>query len=183
MVDEQILIDKYISGDNEALTQCYNNWKAELFLVAYHYLRTKQDSEDVVSHCFSRLLEMTTQQRFLKFHQEQFPLKAYLLVMIKNRCLDEIKIKNNRRRLDIDFSNLNSGTIQNEGFEVMNMQNLRNLSARLPSMERDIISLHLDGYSAQEIAAKFCISEKTVRNRISLAKGKLREIWSKFMEQ
>jgi DNA-binding CsgD family transcriptional regulator len=103
--------------------------------------------------------------------------------MVKNKCLDEIKIKNNRRRLDDDIGNLNSGSVNNLGPQIITLHNFKALSDTLPAKEVEILSMHLEGYTAQEIACNYKLSEKTVRNKIAIAKAKIRTIWHKFMEQ
>jgi len=128
-------------------------------------------------------MNFSTHQRQEKFGNQNVPLKAYLLLMVKNKCLDEIKVKNNRRRLDDDIGNLNSGSVSNLGPQIISLHNFKALSDTLPAKEFEILSMYLDGYTAQEIAGNYQMSEKTVRNKISITKSKIRTIWHKFMDQ
>ena len=89
----------FSEGDNTILSIFYLKWKAELYLVAYNYCRNSEDAEDAVSDCFAKLLQTSAEQRKVKFIENSIDMKALLLVMVRNKCLDEIKQKNNRQRI------------------------------------------------------------------------------------
>jgi DNA-directed RNA polymerase specialized sigma24 family protein len=43
----------------------------------------------------------------------------------------------------------------------------------LPDQEKEIIGLHLDGFNNHELADLFHLSEKTIRNKLSLSRKKM----------
>ena len=92
-------LQQFCNGENHALSTLYNAWLPELYLVAYRYVQSQQEAEDVVADCFEKLFAMSTAKRHQKFIEEAINLKALLLVMVKNKSLDVIKIKNNRTRI------------------------------------------------------------------------------------
>ena len=51
----------------------------------------------------------------------------------------------------------------------------------LQPREKEILKLHLEGYSNDEIAKYLGISYNSVKNNIYEAKKKLKELWSIFM--
>ena len=174
-------INDYVKGNNAALSYFYRQWRAELFLVAYHYLRNNQDAEDAIGDCFEKLMEMSIDYRHEKFINQQVDLKAFILVMLRNKCLDHIKSKNNRRRIQNNiahhFSNSSSGADEN----ILNKESIKSICEVLPNNEGRILMLHYNGYSHEEIAKNLLISEKTVKNKISLARNKLKILWQDFM--
>ena len=89
----------FSGGNNDVVSDCYAKWKAELFLVAYHYFRNTHDADDILSECFAKLIELNPNKRKEKFIDNEINVKSLLLVMIKNRCLDEIKQRQNRKRI------------------------------------------------------------------------------------
>jgi DNA-directed RNA polymerase specialized sigma24 family protein len=50
---------------------------------------------------------------------------------------------------------------------------------QLPLKEQELIQLHLSGYKNDEIAIMHQQSEKSVRNRLSESRNKLRILWKK----
>jgi len=62
--------------------------------------------------------------------------------------------------------------------ESINLEEGLNL---LPPNETELFQLHLDGYSNTEIAAHKMISEKTVRNKLSLTRKKMAIIYKSFL--
>ena len=100
-------IEAFIFGNNDALAHYYNEWKAELFLVAYHYMRNSDDAEDVLADCFEKLMNMSIERRKEKFDRQKIYLKHLLLVMVKNRCIDILRTTENRRRIQQNLFRIN----------------------------------------------------------------------------
>jgi RNA polymerase sigma factor (sigma-70 family) len=171
----------FSEGDNAVLSIFYSRWKAELYLVAYNYCRNSEDAEDAVSECFAKLLQTSMQQRKVKFVENNIDIKALLLVMVRNRCLDEIKQKNNRQRIMGSILHLFNTTTRNKSYDKIDNESFKNLCTCIPEKERVILLLNIDGYSHQEIALQIGISEKTVSNNLTLARKKIKELWDDFM--
>lgn len=60
-VESNLLL--FCNGDNNAITQQYKEWLSELCFFAYKYLKSEEDSEDVVSDCFEKLLRIPNELR------------------------------------------------------------------------------------------------------------------------
>lgn len=175
-------LHNFCKGDNKALSAIYTAWLPELYLVAFRYVQSEQEAEDVVADCFEKLFKMPIEKRKQKFITDKINLKALLLVMVKNRSLDVIKTKKNRNRIVdglvkfIPKFGLNGSkqTLTNESFKL--------LLACLPKKEQEILTLHLDGFTNEEISVQLKLTEKTIANLLSIARKKVKELWKIFME-
>jgi RNA polymerase sigma-70 factor (ECF subfamily) len=172
----------FCKGDNNALGKLYKQWLPELYLVAFRYLKSSQEAEDVVADCFEKLILMPVEKRQDKFIENQINIKALMIVIVKNKCLDYIKTIKNRNRIIDTIKNLWSSTTPNLSNQKFAAENFEALSVFLLDKERLILKLNMDGFSHQEISAQLNISEKTVSNTLSISRNKIRELWAVFME-
>jgi DNA-binding NarL/FixJ family response regulator len=51
----------------------------------------------------------------------------------------------------------------------------------LSSKEHEIFQLHLDGFKNEEIAQKQNLTEKTVRNKLSISRKKMEKVLKSFI--
>jgi RNA polymerase sigma-70 factor (ECF subfamily) len=51
----------------------------------------------------------------------------------------------------------------------------------LSPKEQEIFQLHLDGYKNEEIAEKQKLTEKTVRNKLSISRKKMEKVLKSFL--
>ena len=51
-------LQNFCQGDNKALGAIYSTWLPELYLVAFRYVQSEQEAEDVVADCFEKLFLM-----------------------------------------------------------------------------------------------------------------------------
>ena len=177
---EKDIVD-FCNGNNEALSRIYNQWLSELYLVAYRYVTNKQTTEDLIADTFEKLLNMSKSKRYEKFINKKINLKALLLVIIKNKCLDYIKTKNNRNRIleNIKFSLPKlSRNFANDHFSNKSVANLINC---LPDKEQKIIELKIQGFDRNEIANQLSLAPKTVSNSLSKSRNTINQLWFIFI--
>ena len=171
----------FSNGNNDVVSDWFANWKAELFLVAYHYFRNTHDADDILSECFAKLIELNPNKRKEKFIDEEINVKSLLLVMVKNKCLDEIKQRQNRKRIIGEIMHLFNYSSFNKSIDNIDQACFTALCECLPEKERSILLLDIDGFSRQEIAVRTGLSEKTISNNLTLARKKVKELWEDFM--
>ncbi len=168
---------EFIQGDNQALSKVYETYFQPLLFVALRYVHSIEVAQDITSELFTSLLETEISIRQTKWRQIK-DIKAFLSTIIKCRALDYLKIEQNRRRLISENSMLHTGL-----FEIRN-EDLDYLSVcimHLPFEEQQLLQLHLAGYKNQEIAKNHNLSEKTVRNKLSLSRKKLIYLWKNLI--
>ncbi|MBP6181422.1 RNA polymerase sigma factor [Flavobacterium sp.] len=172
----------FCQGDNNALGILYKQWLPELYLVAFRYLKSTEEAEDVVADCFEKLIMLPVEKRQQKFIENQINIKALMIVIVKNKCLDHLKTTKNRGRIIDTIKNLWSSTTPNLVNQKFTEENFESLFFCLLDKEQIILKLNMDGFTHQEISAQLNISEKTISNTLSISRNKIRELWAIFME-
>ena len=167
-----------MGGDNNALENTYINYHAALVMTAYYYLKNDEQAKDIVADIFRKLIEMNTAERKDRLSGVNEKLETFLKVLVKNKCLDHIKVEKNRKSILNSMSSLfnrsnNSTSLIDADFKLM--------LATLPERQKEVLELHLEGYDNDEISERLNISYNTCRNTLSTAKKKIRELWGTFM--
>lgn len=178
----QLYITNFCNGDNEAIAIQYKQWLPQLYLIAFRYVKNHELAEDVVSDCFEKLLIMPLDKRKEKFIDEQINLKALLIVMVKNKSLDHIKVNKNRNRIKEGLQWFLNKTSQNAIHEKFSEENFEKLVNCLPQKEQVIFRMNLEGYKHEEISEKLQLSEKSISNSLSLSRTKIKKLWEIFMK-
>ena len=177
-----LALQQFCKGENHALSTLYKAWVPELYLVAYRYVQSQQEAEDVVADCFEKIFAMPTKKRHQKFIEEEINIKALLLVMVKNKSLDVIKTKNTRNRILDGIKKLFPIEVFNGAKQTLTDENFKALLSCLPEKEKQIITLSIEGFSNTEIGKQLNLSEKTIANLLSMARKKVKNLWATFME-
>lgn len=156
-----------LKRDIDESFRCYYK---PLCLYAMHYLHDMYLVEDVVQDCFIELWERMNNEKTVS------SVRAYLYMMVRNRCLDTLK-KDNQIDCNILPSDL-AGIIQDEEAEERSLIEARLWTAidSLPEKCREVFLLSKrDGLKYKEIADKLNISIKTAENHVAKAMKVLKE--------
>jgi len=175
------IVNNYINGDNQAVAELYANLKDQLLLVAYNFCRDKEISCDVVQGIFEKMILLPVKKRSEYFGNSDGNIAAYLSVAVKNKCIDVQKIKVNREKIIYSIRHLFTSKVENSSVDRFCQDGLREMLKNLQPREQEIISLHLEGYTNDEIAVQLNITYNTVKNNIYEAKKKLKTLWNLFM--
>ena len=174
-------LNRFCKGENHVLAHYYDVLVPELYLVAYRYVKSEAEAEDVVADCFEKLLKMPVERRRQKFMDSKVNLKALLLLMVRNQSLDVLKIKKNRCRIVdgilIGFPNLAT----NDSKTTFIKDNFIVLLAHLSKKEKIVLTSVMEGFTKQEVALQMGLSEKTISNLLTNARKKVKLSWVKFM--
>lgn len=170
----------FCNGDNEAIVKTYKKWVPELYFIAYKYLRNKEDAEDIVSDSFEKLLQMPLAKRKKKFIEEEINLKALLILVVKNKALDKVKVKNNRQRIEDSIRHLFPTKTSNLVWNNISNDLIESLVNFLPKKDQKILKMNMEGYNREEIGKAFNLSLKSVSNSLSYSRKKLKAILDDF---
>jgi RNA polymerase sigma factor (sigma-70 family) len=168
----------FIEGNSQCLGHVYSEYFNYLLFTAVFILKSEEKAKDVVSDIFKKLLELNADQRNELLGEVEDKLGTFLKVMVKNKCLDLIKIEKNRKNIITSIQGLFNRSDSNEFFLE---ESFHKMLDTLPNQQRIILELHLKGFDTNEIAQKLDISYNTCRNTLSTSKKKIRLLWSTFM--
>lgn len=174
-------LNHFCKGENQVLANFYNVLVPELYIVAYRYVKSEAEAEDVVADCFEKLLKMPNDLRRQKFVTNKINLKALLLVMVRNQSLDVLKLKKNRLRI-LEGIKINLPKVAtNDSKKTLTKDNFNSLLHCLSEKEKIVLTTVMEGFTKEEIAIQMGLSEKTVANLLSNARKKVKTSWVKFM--
>ena len=174
-------LNHFCKGENQVLANFYNVLVPELYIVAYRYVKSEAEAEDVVADCFEKLLKMPNDVRRQKFVTNKINLKALLLVMVRNQSLDVLKLKKNRLRI-LEGIKINLPKVAtNDSKKTLTKDNFNSLLHCLSEKEKIVLTTVMEGFTKEEIAIQMGLSEKTVANLLTNARKKVKISWVKFM--
>lgn len=170
---------KFVDGDNQCIDVIFKEFHQMMLFTAYYYVKSEDVAKDVVSDVFRKMLEMSPEKRMEQLSSVNEKLEIFLKVLVKNKSLETLRTNKNRNRIlngMFSFSNhsLNIDVFANADFEEM--------LDLLPTQQRNILEMSLQGYKHEEICEKYQISYSTCRNTLSTSKKKIRSIWKVFMD-
>jgi DNA-directed RNA polymerase specialized sigma24 family protein len=106
----------FIEGNSQCLGHVYSEYFNYLLFTAVFILKSEEKAKDVVSDIFKKLLELNADQRNELLGEVEDKLGTFLKVMVKNKCLDLIKIEKNRKNIITSIQGLFNRSDSNEFF-------------------------------------------------------------------
>lgn len=170
---ENLLISGLKAGDTESFNELFRFYGKKLYFFAYGYLKSKEESEEVVQEVFFKIWKSR------KMINQDLSFKAYLFKIAYNH-IQELFLKINKEqayRHEIIHSSFESS---NEMEERMDFHSLLEITekiiSQMPQRQKEILLMkRKDGMAVKEIATILDISPKTVENHLTEALKKLRE--------
>ncbi len=166
----------YLKGDNDALAKLYVELFEPLVLKAIFYTKKPEIARDIVSSLFVSLLELDKEVRQSSWNKIENH-QALLLAIVRNKCLDFLKITQNRERINNEILVETSSNVE----KIDMIAHLTTCIQELKPDEKQLMELHLKGYSNHEISLKLNLSEKTVRNKLSLTRKSIWKLWHQMI--
>lgn len=153
---------------DEEFDELFRSSYPSLYRYAYSLLRNEDDSRDVVSEVFVKVLEKKPKTT---------NMTGYLMAMVHNRALDKLKqqkVENEaRQRLLLDYKLfLETDELKEERLKAI-LQFVEN--ELTPQTQRILRMCYAEKKSYKEVAAELDISVQAVNKHISQALKKLRE--------
>jgi RNA polymerase sigma-70 factor (ECF subfamily) len=158
-----------MSAQKKEIEQLYIGCYHRLLSVARAMLKDDEDASDVVSDVFARLAEGT-----LTLPEER--TENYLLVIVRNQCIDRIRKMTVRERIErrLSLSETDQTAMDNDRERVREM--IDYAERHFPRQTWRVFQLRFDdGLLYREIAEQLGISEVAVYKHLAEALKKLKE--------
>lgn len=154
----------------EEFENIYRLHYAKMYCLARTMLYDADESKDVVSDIFARLLRE-------KYHPQQHQLEGYLMTAVRNRCRDVLSHKSMRERVEKLFlqewqqSNVISTNTDDDRLERL----VQFVESELPPLSQQIFQLRfLRELSYEEVAQATGVSKVTVYNHLAQSLQRIR---------
>ena len=162
----------------------YRQHYAKMYRLARTMLYDADESKDVVSDIFARLLRERLRvgaSAGMKYHPQQNQMEGYLMTAVRNRCRDVISHKSIRERVERLFL---QESMQGHIIAMNDDDRLERLmqfiEAELPPLSQQIFRLRfLREMSYEEVAQAAGVSKVTVYNHLSQSLQRIKEHFDK----
>lgn len=169
-VDADVLIRLQL-GDEGAFRIIYDNYAPRLYSFAYHFLKDREFSEEVVQES---LLKLWVNRARIDPGR---PLGPYIYTFAKRLSLNLMRHATNSSRMQTHIrQNVKEGHNETEEHILFNDLNLftESILTALPQKQQEVFRLSRhQGLSHKQIAKHLALSENTVRNHIAAALKKM----------
>lgn len=167
------LWERFVNGDRSVFGELYCYYHKSLIAFCLSKVGDLSQAENVASDTLLKLL-------LYKRPEEIENFESWLFRVAKNECLTYLS-KTTRRKNLLDA---NYETNNNHSPEIEMSLSLENIDqviqSTLNELDYRIWQLHQQGYDNGEIGEIIDASEKTVANRKSSARNKLKEVFKKL---
>ena len=158
----------------EEFESIYRQHYAKMYRLARTMLYDADESKDVVSDIFARLLRE-------KYQPQQNQTEGYLMTAVRNRCRDVLSHKSMRERVERLFL---QESMQSQIVSMNDDDRLERLiqfiEAELPPLSQQIFRLRfLSEMSYEEVAQTAGVSKVTVYNHLSQSVQRIKEYFQK----
>ncbi|MEQ9009186.1 MAG: sigma-70 family RNA polymerase sigma factor, partial [Ekhidna sp.] len=153
--------------------ELYAHYHKSLIAFCLGKVGSLPQAENVASDTLIKLLQHEKPEEIENF-------ESWLFSVAKNECLTYLSKTNRRKKLlDANYQVINNHLPEVEIlFSMENMDQI--IRSTLVEKDYQIWQLHQQGYDNQEIAEIVGATEKTVANRKSAARAKLKEVFKKL---
>ncbi len=175
---DAVLASRVAAGDAGSLEELYNRYGVQVFSMAYGILRDYALAEDLAQEVFVALWT-----RAGRFDAAKGVFRHWFLHLAHNRVIDEVRRRRRVALMDADrapedatLGLVSSGDTADEAITAVLVGEAREALRALPEEQRVVIVMaYLEGATQQEIAQRTGAPLGTVKTRLRLGLGKLRQ--------
>jgi RNA polymerase sigma factor (sigma-70 family) len=169
----QSLWHRFIAGDKTAFGELYTHYHKSLTAFCIGRMESVELAENIASETLIKLLQYPKPEEIDNF-------ESWIFTVAKNVCSTHLSTVKRRKHLLVEnykVENDHAPEIEQK-FSMENIDQL--IRSSLDETDYKIWQLHQQGYDNFEIAEMINSSEKTVANRKSAARMKLKAIFKQF---
>lgn len=168
---EEDLVKKCKQGNGKAQEQLYKHYATRLYRLAYRYIRSDADTEDVLMTAFTKIFRGLN--NFI--YHGAGSTEGWMRRIVVNESLMWLRRRHNfnlTESLDVSLPEPDL-----HAFSEQEAEDVYQLITQLPTGYRTVFNLFvIEGYNHAEIAAMLDISESTSRSQLFKAKALLKKI-------
>lgn len=163
-MDEPEIIKRLQESSERALDAAYNLYAERLLSFCFAYTKSREESEDIVQEVFLKLWDNRT-----NIHNQQ-TLRPFLFTVAHRKIIDSMRQRIHNVVFEDYVAYREKLTTNETSLDYDKYVDLIKLSLdKLPASQRNILERSkFEGKSIHEISEELNISEKTVKNNISL---------------
>lgn len=163
--------------DKQILYQRLTAIKNKLYRVALTMLKNEEDAKDVVQDTYLKIWSHE-----MKFYEVDVP-EAFAMKMLKNLCIDKLRIQKKSQTLSVESQYNMSDNIT--PFQSVSFENLKDLMLMLfntlPDQQKLVIHLRdIEHYSYEEICEVTGLNVNNIRVILSRARQSVRANYQKI---
>ncbi|OYD08579.1 RNA polymerase sigma factor [Paludifilum halophilum] len=175
-LEDNELMGRVMERDFDAFKALYSRYERIAFALAYKFVRSSVEAEEVVQDVFMKL--WTRAHQYNRFNSSKF--SSWLLRICQNTALDRLKQAKNSKQVSIDkvVNTPDLGVHLESEVELKFLkQRIKSALKKLPNDQQEIIELvYFEGLTQQEASEATGIPLGTIKSRVKLAKMKLRRL-------
>lgn len=166
---EHELIQKCCDGNRTAYREFYELFAGELLAIAFRYMKTKQEAEDVLQEVFIKAFKN------LANFDKRAALKTWLTRIVINTALNMLRKQHHSQLWNIDeFENIETKELPLDNYL---FNELISFIQQLPAGCKSVFNLYaIEGYSHKEVSETLNISLGTSKSQYHRAKVLLQQI-------
>jgi RNA polymerase sigma-70 factor, ECF subfamily len=179
--DDAYLVGKIVQRDQEALMALYSRYSSRVYTLIFRMVREQMAAEEILQDVFVRLWNQPD-----RYTADRGQLLSWLFAIARNAALDFRRRETRRSRLaptesisnpapsiDLQQALVSDSLLKDP--EVVAA--VRQALAQLPTAQRELLELSFyEGLSHSEITQRTGEALGTVKTRIRLGMGKLRDV-------
>ena len=164
-LSDKSLLDLYINGEKDALSEIFLRHKSKMKSVAYRITKNDQDAEDVVQNSMISIMKSAH-----KFRGES-AVTTWIYKIVSNAAIDKLRsIKSVQSLENINELMVNESQINQKDFSL----DLLNALNSLPINQKEVVFLiDFEGFSIKDAAKKLKCAPGTIKSRCHRAHEKL----------
>ena len=164
------LIKQFLAGDQNAFNSFVQRHQDRIYRLACAKLYTSDDAVDAAQEVFLRAFKGF---RFFRFQAEPF---TWLYKTLENVCNEFNRRATRDRKLNQQLLEQNPDNVIADGSENIHMQQVRQLTQRLPKRQKEVVLLRIfEGMSVEETATTLKCSTGTIKANLHKAINNMRD--------
>ncbi|MBQ7761387.1 MAG: sigma-70 family RNA polymerase sigma factor [Clostridia bacterium] len=180
MLKEQKMLLFYLSlietdENRDIFGEIYEKYLDWMLKTAYHYVKSKEDAEDVVHDVFMEIIKNDCSIPINDLEKT----KSYLFICIRNRAIKLNESRSKRKTTSLDqLFNIpsNEGNAEDEALKNDMYLSMLNFINSMSPKYKDVLTLHIVyDKTAKEISKIICAPTKTIETRLRRGKIILKE--------